>query len=128
MSKGQLKLGVDASIAAGPLGRDANIALTVNDKSYAATVSYSMAKGAYIGFAIEGQGIVIRDDCNTSFYGTKVKVSKILTGGLDDSLIPNNEDYKKICNTLDEYTKDIPVPAMQEMENLNDKKEEKEQK
>lgn len=107
-SKGQLKFGADASIAAGPVGRDANVALTVNDKSYAATVSYSMAKGAYIGFAIEGQGIAIRDDCNTAFYGTKFSAAQILGGHMEKE-IPSNENYTQICKILDEYTKDVPM-------------------
>eukprot|EP01084_Bolivina_argentea_P219880 372784_1 len=70
--KGQIKFGADASIAAGPVGRDAQIAMGVNDKGYAQTISYSMAKGLYVGVALEGQGISVRQDCNEKFYGEKL--------------------------------------------------------
>merc|ERR1712176_409416 len=67
--KGQVKFGADASIAAGPLGRDAQLAVGANKQGYAATVSYSMAQGLYIGVALEGQGIMVREECNTAYYG-----------------------------------------------------------
>jgi lipid-binding SYLF domain-containing protein len=101
--KGQLKFGVDASIAAGPKGRDAAVALSVNDKGYAPTASYSMGKGIYIGISLEGQGIAVRNDCNEEYYQQKVEPNKILDGTVKPPIV--NEDYIAICNILDEYTK-----------------------
>merc|ERR1712130_114266 len=98
--KGQIKFGADASIAAGPVGRDAQLAVGANDKGYAATVSYSMAKGLYVGVALEGQGISVRSDCNEEYYGKEVKVKDIMENGGDSV---ENEDYTAICQMLDSY-------------------------
>jgi len=70
-SVGQLKLGVDASIAVGPIGRDTSAALSVGDKGYATMSSYSMSKGAYLGLSFEGQIVTVRNDCNEQYYGKK---------------------------------------------------------
>jgi len=102
IGKGQIKLGVDASIAIGPKGRDAAIALSVNDKGYAPTASYSLSKGAYIGVSLEGQVITIRNDCNEDYYKQKVEPSKIFQGKVDP---PDDQTLKTICVMLDEYTK-----------------------
>jgi lipid-binding SYLF domain-containing protein len=100
--KGQIKFGADASIAAGPIGRDAQLAVGANDKGYAATVSYSMAQGMYAGFALEGQGIAVRNDCNEKFYGKKVEAKDIL-GASGDALEFINDDFTKICELFDNY-------------------------
>eukprot|EP01083_Nonionella_stella_P010333 29443_1 len=102
--KGQIKFGADASIAAGPIGRDAQIAVGANDKGYAATVSYSMAKGLYVGVALEGQGIAVRNDCNEKFYGEKLKVKDILAA----APTTKNEDYEQICTMITNYITNIP--------------------
>jgi len=102
IGKGQLKLGVDASIALGPKGRDAEVALSVNDKGYAPTASYSMSTGAYVGISLEGQVIAIRSDCNKDYYNKEILSAKILDGSESP---PKNEDYKSLCKMLDEYAK-----------------------
>jgi len=96
-------VGVDASVAAGPKGRDANVALSLNDKGYAPTASYSMGKGAYIGVSLEGQAIAVRNDCNEDYYEQKTQPEKILNGSIKQP--HKNDDYDSICNMLDEYTK-----------------------
>ncbi len=101
--KGQIKFGADASIAAGPLGRDAQLAVGANKQGYAATVSYSMAKGLYVGVALEGQGIMVREDCNTAYYGKKVAVKDIMESSGD---AVQNEDYQAICQMLSSYGQD----------------------
>jgi len=81
-SVGQLKLGVDASIAVGPIGRDTSAALSVGDKGYATMSSYSMSKGAYLGLSFEGQIVTVRNDCNEQYYGKKVNALEILDGSV----------------------------------------------
>merc|ERR1712087_839983 len=98
--KGQIKFGADASIAAGPHGRDAQIAVGANEKGYASTMSYSMAKGLYVGLALEGQGIAVRNECNEKYYGKKVEVKDILSAEGDSV---KNEDYDAICELLTNY-------------------------
>jgi len=99
----QLKLGGDASFSAGPLGRDANISLNVNDKGYAAIYSYSMSKGAYIGSSLEGQVMMICDDCNENYYGKKMSANDILFDNVDS--LPNDTEYTSLINLVDGYVK-----------------------
>lgn len=102
--KGQIKFGADASISAGPLGRDAQLAVGANKQGYAATVSYSLAQGLYIGVALEGQGIMVRKECNEKYYGKEVTVKEVLeTGG--DSV--ENADYKAIIEMLNNYGQEM---------------------
>jgi len=100
-SLGQLKLGVDASIAAGPIGRDTSASLSVGDKGYATMSSYSMAKGAYVGLSFEGQIIAVRNDCNEQYYRKKVPALEILDGSVKP---PKNKRLKEIYKLIDEYT------------------------
>jgi len=116
--KGQFKLGIDASIAAGPKGRNAEVALSVNDKRYAPTLSYSMSKGIYLGISLEGQAIAVRNDCNEDFYQQKIQPDKILDGSIQPP--NNNEDYSAICNMLDEYATTEGKSEKDEFINAND--------
>jgi lipid-binding SYLF domain-containing protein len=100
-SIGQLKLGVDASIAAGPIGRDTSASLSVGDKGYATISSYSMATGAYVGLSFEGQIIAVRHDCNEEYYGKKVTALEILDGTVKP---PKNKQLKGMYKLIDEYT------------------------
>jgi lipid-binding SYLF domain-containing protein len=66
ISNGKLTLGADASIAAGPVGRHAEIA---TDIAFAAeVVSYSRSRGLFAGVALEGSGIMMDRKANTAFY------------------------------------------------------------
>eukprot|EP01084_Bolivina_argentea_P144591 253639_1 len=121
--KGQIKFGADASIAAGPLGRDVQLAVGANDKGYAATMSYSMAQGLYVGFALEGQGIVPRDDCNERFYGKKLEVKDILTTAMPKI---DNEDYGEIVALVDSYA-EIESSDANEVNEGNAQEEEQKQ-
>jgi len=107
-SSGQIKFGADASIAAGPHGRDAQLAVGANKKGYASTFSYSMAKGLYVGVALEGQGIMVRDDCNAAYYGKEVAVGDVL-GAAGDAV--ENDDYVAICGMVADYVKEAADDA-----------------
>jgi len=95
-----LRLGGDMSLAVGPLGRDINVGLTVNEKGILPNMSYSMSKGMYLGFALEGCIITVRNDCNEQYYGQKVDVSDILNGSVQ---APFNSDYTALCKTFSNY-------------------------
>ena len=119
--KGQIKFGADASIAAGKLGRNAQIGVASNDKGdVAATVSYSQSKGLYVGVALEGQGIVVRDECNEQFYGKQVAVKDILGTAMIDEMSVQNDDYDAIVALLREYD-------VKKSKGADDSKEENEQ-
>jgi len=101
INNNQYKLGTDVSFAVGPIGRDANIAVNVNDKGYAAIYSYSMTKGGYVGSSLEGQVITIRDDCNEEYYGKKVSARDILHDKID--VLPHDEEYLSLVKLIEEY-------------------------
>ncbi len=80
-SHGQMKLGGDYSIAAGPIGRNFSADVSLSSKGVAGTYSYSMSQGAFAGFSLEGQVLVMRGSDNKSFYNQKeAHLSTILAG------------------------------------------------
>ena len=80
-SRGQLKLGTDASVAAGPLGRSAQVEARVGDRGMMACFSYSHSRGIFGGLSLEGAVLSVRADDNAAFYGRKgVTVEEILGG------------------------------------------------
>lgn len=99
-----IRLGGDISLSVGPLGRDANIGLTLNDKGVISNVSYSMSKGAYLGFALEGSVITIRNDCNEQYFGNKWDVLEILNGTAKP---PFDADFTALCKALTDYMRPI---------------------
>jgi len=65
ISGGKVTLGADASVAAGPLGRQASAA---TDPTFKAEVySYSRSRGAFAGLALDGTVISIDDDADAAF-------------------------------------------------------------
>ncbi|CAK9013820.1 SH3 domain-containing protein PJ696.02, partial [Durusdinium trenchii] len=94
---GQVKFGGNLSIAAGPLGRDADAAVSAGDGGVAACYSYSHSRGAFAGLSLQGSVLFARDSDNTKFYGRKVKPSEILKGLVHP---PDNEDLRLLYQTL----------------------------
>jgi lipid-binding SYLF domain-containing protein len=64
--RGTLKLGVDASAAAGPVGRQASAATDVSLK--AEILSYSRARGAFVGASIDGSSISVDVATDAMYY------------------------------------------------------------
>lgn len=73
---GNVTLGVDASAAAGPVGRNAHAGVTPT----AAIYTYSRSKGLFAGASIEGAVIATQKTANTRYYGRPVRANDILTG------------------------------------------------
>jgi len=67
--KDKFELGGEASIAAGPVGREA--AASTNPRLDAGILSYSRSKGAFIGAALKGAVITPDNDLNKAIYGKK---------------------------------------------------------
>jgi lipid-binding SYLF domain-containing protein len=68
IENGRLTLGADASVAAGPLGRQTGIA---TDLEFRAEVfSYSRSRGLFVGVAIAGAGVTMDRKANAAFYGS----------------------------------------------------------
>jgi len=95
-----IRLGGDISLSVGPLGRDTNVGLTLNDKGVVSNVSYSMSKGVYLGFALEGSVITIRNDCNEQYFGHKWDVLEILNGSAKG---PFDSDFTALSKSLSDY-------------------------
>jgi SH3 domain-containing YSC84-like protein 1 len=73
---GNITLGADASVAAGPMGRDAQVGVAPT----AAIYSYSRSKGAFAGVAVEGAVLVTQKEENARYYGRPVSANDILNG------------------------------------------------
>lgn len=73
-------LGVDASVAAGPIGR--TVAAHTDAKMTAEILSWSRARGVFAGVALEGA--TLRDDAeaNLDLYGRRLSNREIVTGSL----------------------------------------------
>jgi len=92
-----LRLGGDIGLCVGPLGQNRNIGLNVNEQGVINNVTYSMSKGMYMGFALEGALLTVRNDCNETFYGEKCDITEILNGSVQ---APFNQDYNTLCEEL----------------------------
>ena len=68
IANGKLTLGADASIAAGPVGRNAGLATDL--AMQAEVVSYSRSRGLFAGIALEGAGVTMDRKANASFYSS----------------------------------------------------------
>ena len=75
---GNLTLGADASVAAGPVGREAEAAVTPT----AAIYTYSRTKGLFAGVSLEGTVIATQKTANARYYGHNVSASEILSGNV----------------------------------------------
>ena len=78
LMKGKAKLGADASIAAGPVGREAEAA--TNAAMSAEMLSYSRAQGVFAGVSLEGTSLGPDGGANEKLYGKKVEATDIIAG------------------------------------------------
>ncbi|MBS0364316.1 MAG: lipid-binding SYLF domain-containing protein [Proteobacteria bacterium] len=81
---GKVTLGADASVAAGPVGRQASAATDPTFKSE--VYSYSRSRGVFAGIALDGTVISIDDDANEAFYHKPgVTAADIMSGSVTTS-------------------------------------------
>src|SRR5208337_4267045 len=73
---GNVQLGANLSVAAGPVGRTAEAGVTPT----AAVYTYSRSQGLFGGVSLEGTVVATRDDANTAYYGRAVTPEEILSG------------------------------------------------
>jgi lipid-binding SYLF domain-containing protein len=76
----KFKLGVDASAAAGPVGRHAEGA--TDWKMRAQVLTYSRARGLFAGITLNGAVISEDKDATRELYGRLVPFKTILTGAV----------------------------------------------
>jgi lipid-binding SYLF domain-containing protein len=75
----KVKLGADASVAAGPLGRDASADTDAYLRSE--VLSYSRSRGLFAGVSLEGSTLRPDDDATAEVYGRKLTAREIVLGG-----------------------------------------------
>jgi lipid-binding SYLF domain-containing protein len=75
----KVKLGADASAAAGPLGRDASADTDAYLRSE--VLSYSRSRGLFAGVSLEGSTLRPDDDATAEVYGRKLTAREIVLGG-----------------------------------------------
>jgi lipid-binding SYLF domain-containing protein len=92
---GKVTLGGDASVAAGPVGRQASAA---TDATFKAEVySYSRSRGVFAGIALDGTVISIDDDSNAAFYHKPgVAAADIISG----SVTSNDESARRFMSAV----------------------------
>lgn len=74
----QFKLGADAGVAAGPIGREAQAATDVQMR--AQILSYSRARGLFAGVTVNGSTVRQDRDANQRFYGRRLETKEIVFG------------------------------------------------
>jgi SH3 domain-containing YSC84-like protein 1 len=74
--KSKVKLGADASAAAGPKGRDAAAATDIVMR--AEVLSYSRSKGLFAGISLEGSTLRSDGGANENLYGKKLSATDII--------------------------------------------------
>lgn len=77
--RNQFKIGADAAIAAGPIGRDAEASTDIQMR--AEILSYSRARGLFAGVTLKGSSISQDRDANERFYGVAHRSRDIVLDG-----------------------------------------------
>jgi hypothetical protein len=70
-------LGADASVAAGPLGRQGEAAAGINAEVY----SYSRSRGLFAGVALDGTVVAFDSKANQFFYNNENVTTDMITSG-----------------------------------------------
>jgi lipid-binding SYLF domain-containing protein len=97
IADGKLTLGAGASVAAGPVGRQAEAAAGVNAEVFA----YSRSRGLFLGVALDGTAISIDNKSNSGFYGkSDVLPSEIMSGAVTTA----SENARRFLSALAKST------------------------
>jgi len=94
---GSLTLGGNVSIAAGPVGRNAEAAGAASLKSVAGIFAYSKTKGLFAGVSLEGSVLIERRDANEKLYNQKLTARQLLSGSVPAP--PSAEPLTRILNS-----------------------------
>jgi lipid-binding SYLF domain-containing protein len=74
----EFKVGADASVAAGPVGRQASAETDITMR--AEMLAYSRSRGVFAGIAIQGSTLRQDSDENEELYGRKIPNREIVSG------------------------------------------------
>lgn len=90
-------LGGNVSIAAGPVGRNAEAAGAASLKGVAGVFAYSKTKGLFAGVSLEGSVLIERRDANEKMYGGRITAKQLLEGGVRAP--PAADPLMRVLNT-----------------------------
>ena len=93
----KFKLGAEGSVAAGPVGRQAEA--TTDWKMKSEVLSYSRSRGIFAGLELNGAVIKQDDDDTRTLYGKDVSFKSILTGE-----VPPPEGSQHFLATVRKYS------------------------
>lgn len=85
------------SIAAGPVGRNAEAAGAASLKSVSGIFAYSKTKGLFAGVSLEGSVLIERRDANEKMYGRKLTARELLGGNVP--VPPQAEPLMRVLNS-----------------------------
>ena len=105
MLSSKVKLGGDASAAAGPVGRTASAETDVALK--AEVLTYSRAKGLFAGVSLEGSTLRADNDANEKVYGKKIDAKAIVMEGA----VPAPPSASALLSTLDKASPTIKAKS-----------------
>jgi SH3 domain-containing YSC84-like protein 1 len=94
----KVKLGADASAAAGPVGRDAEADTDVSMR--AEILTYSRARGLFAGISLEGSTLRPDNDANERIYGKKISAKDIVLHGA----VPIPAAARTLTATLNQHS------------------------
>jgi lipid-binding SYLF domain-containing protein len=94
----KVKLGADASAAAGPVGRTAEAATDVTLR--AEVLTYSRARGLFAGVSLEGSTLRPDNEANERLYGKKVDAKDIVL----HRAVPMPPSAKLLISTLTRHS------------------------
>ena len=95
---GKVKLGGDASVAAGPVGRNASAETDVTLRSE--ILSYSRSRGLFAGISLEGSTIRPDNKANEQIYGQRLEAKQIVLS--DQVRVPAAAEH--LVSTLNNKT------------------------
>jgi lipid-binding SYLF domain-containing protein len=100
----KFKIGADASVAAGPVGRHA--AADTDVKLKAEILSYSRAKGVFAGVSLDGAVVQADKSGDEAMYGEHVDRHEILSGK-----VPVPESAQPLLHEIGEYVHEAKVKS-----------------
>ena len=92
-----ITLGGNVSVAAGPVGRNAEAAGAASMKGVAGVFAYSKTKGLFAGVSLEGSVLIERRDANEKMYGGRITARQLLEGGVRPP--PAADPLMRVLNT-----------------------------
>lgn len=108
-------VGVNGSLAAGPLGREAEAFITSGSKE--GFVVFANSKGLYGGVSVEFSGVLVDKSANAAQYGRPISPQEIF-----DEPQPKGESFEKMYKALTELM-EVPVEEDEVVDEVVDETE-----